>query len=61
MRRMTTDSLFLTGDGVEDGVALGHVTRVDPEIGELPHVGVAHDLEGKGGLNGSESSFLRSI
>jgi hypothetical protein len=29
--------------------ALGQRARVDPQVGELAHVGVGHDLEGQGG------------
>ncbi len=43
------ESLLLTGRGVEHRVALGGVTRVHPEVGQLADVGVGHDLEGEGG------------
>ena len=34
---------------VRHGAAGRERPRVDPEVGELAHVGVAHDLEGEGG------------
>ena len=38
--------------GVEHARALGQGARVDPQVGELAHVGVGHDLEGQGGEGG---------
>ena len=42
------DPLLLAGAGVQDGVALLDLARVDPEVGEAA-VGVGDDLEGEGG------------
>ncbi len=43
------DPLLAVLGRVEDGRPLGQGARVDPEVGELAHVGVGHDLEGQGG------------
>ena len=39
------DPLLAAGSDVDYLVALLHLAAVHPEIGELAHVGVAHDLE----------------
>ena len=40
----SAEPLFLAGADVEQAVALGGVTRVHPEVRELPDVWVAHDI-----------------
>ena len=46
------DALLGLGAAVEDLAALLELAAVDPEVRELAHVGVGHDLERQGGERG---------
>jgi hypothetical protein len=46
--KKTPQPLLPPVPAVDEGMTLGGVTGIHPEIGELADVGIAHDLEGKG-------------